>query len=122
MFTKLNHDLAGRIKFVPTEAEVNLLNEAIREAGKSVQRFRVGAASVNGAAHNTTELHAETSMLLETNGANMHGATVAVARLGKRNDRRCSYPCVSCQNELYRRGFRRLVCIDETGQPVALTL
>jgi hypothetical protein len=122
MFTRLNQDLALRIKHVPTPEELTLLNMAVDAAARSVQRFRVGAASDYATAFNTTELHAETHMLTHITEPVAYGNTVAVARLGRRSDWRCSYPCPSCQNHLRHTGFRRLVCFNEAGQPVALTL
>ena len=124
IFTKLNHDLASRIKFVPEPEEIHLLNKAIDAATQSVQRFRVGAACSQGSAFNTTDLHAETHMLLARVGEWTPGrdATVAVARLGRKWDWRCSYPCASCANQLRSKGFRKVVCFDEGGQPVTLAL
>lgn len=123
MFTKLNHELASRVKFLPEPEDLRLLNQAIDAAAQSAQRFRVGAACVLGSAYNTFELHAESHMLLtRIGGANMEGATVAVARLGRKHDWRCSYPCASCANQLRNSGFRRLVCFNENGQPVSLSL
>lgn len=123
MFTKLNTELAGRMKFVPSEGEIYLLNRALDAAAQSVQRFRVGAASCVGSAYNTKELHAESHMILSKVGdTDMKDATVAVARLGRKHDWRCSYPCPSCANQLRNKGFTRLVCFNEHGQPVSLSL
>ena len=122
IYTKLNVDLAGRLKFVPTPEEAGLLNEAISMAASSQQRFRVGAAWAGGHGYNTRLLHAERNMLLRYSSQSIAGHTVAVARLGKKNDWRCSYPCHKCQQSLMRAGVSRLVCLNEHNMPVAFDL
>jgi cytidine deaminase len=122
IYTNLNDDLAGRLKFVPTPDEHMLLNKAIEAATQSTKRFRVGAAWAEGAGHNTDLMHAERNMLLRYSSRSIHGHTVAVARLGRRNDWRCSYPCVKCQTHLLRFGVKRLVCLNEHNTPVAFDL
>lgn len=121
-YTKLNVDLAGRLKFIPTSDEAYLLNKAIEAAASSQQRFRVGSAWVNGSAYNTDLMHAERNMLLRYSAGKIAGHTVAVARLGKKNDWRCSYPCHKCHKSLLRFGVNRLVCLDEHNVPVAFDL
>ena len=121
-YTKLNTDLASRLKFVPTPDEHQLLNKAIEAASQSAQRFRVGSAWAHSSAFNTDLLHAERNMLLRYNSVALSGHTVAVARLGKKNDWRCSYPCHKCQTSLLRSGVKRLVCLNEHNVPVAFGL
>ena len=121
LFTKLNHTLAAQPKFIPTPQELELLNRAIVSATHSGQRFRVGAAMETTATHcNTKELHAEVALLISTKPKS--NATMAVARLGKLHDWRCSYPCVECLPVIKEAGIRRLVCFNEGGQPVAMNV
>lgn len=120
LFTKLNHELAIAPKSIPTTQELELLNKAIEAARHSYQRFRVGAASERAYACNSDELHAEVNLLL-THNVNRE-ATVAVARLGRKHDWRCSYPCIKCLPVLKTHNIRRLICFNESGQPVAINI
>ncbi len=123
IFINLNKELSQRTKYVPTPKELDLLNRALSMAECSVERFRVGAAdNGNHYGHNTTSLHAEINMLGDGAHSSRKATTVAVARLGRDNKWRCSYPCVDCHAALRAAGYARLVCFDEGGQPVALSL
>ena len=121
VFTKLNKVLASRPKFIPTPDEITLLNRALAAAAQSEQRFRVGAASVYGYNYNTKTAHAEARLDFKSVADGL-GDVVAVARLGRKHDWRCSYPCPDCQQSLVAAGARRLVCFDENGHPVSLSL
>jgi cytidine deaminase len=124
VFTKLNKALAARPKFVPTPEDTVLLNKALAAAAQSDQRFRVGASSSTAVGYNSRLVHAEESLVSRcaTQVECTVGQTVAVARLGKKNDWRCSYPCEHCHELLMKAGARRLVCFDEQGHPVSLVL
>lgn len=123
IFTNLNKELASRLKFVPTEKETNLLNKALGMAELSVQRFRVGSAdNTYRYGCNDKTLHAEVNMLGSTPHSKARPTTVAVARLGRDGRWRCSYPCAQCHAALKAAGYQRLVCFDEGGHPVSLSL
>lgn len=124
VFTKLNRELAAKPKYVPTPDEIFLLNKALAAAAQSDQRFRVGAASPTAVGYNSRLVHAEQSLVarcMAQEGCGV-GPIVAVARLGRKHDWRCSYPCQQCARLLVGAGARRLVCFDEGGHPVALSL
>ena len=120
LFTKLNYELAAAPKFIPSAQELELLNKAIEAASRSYQRFRVGAANDKTYASNSDELHAEINLLLTHTVE--RASTIAVARLGRKHDWRCSYPCIKCLPVLKTHGVNRLICFNEGGQPVAINV
>lgn len=129
VYTNLNRLLAESVKYPASEGERELFCRAIDAALRSGQRFRVGTVSksvvsfIKLAAHNTYEQHAERALIsMRPHPDHLVGATVAVARLGKKNDWRCSYPCDNCHRALKNAGVKRVVCIDEYHTLVSVNL
>ena len=128
LYTNLNRKLAGTVKYPASDFERQLFCYAIDAALKSEQRFRVGAVAVDGAGllksgSNNYLQHAEKVLISgRTHQMSLDGMTVAVARLGKKNDWRCSYPCDDCHRALKNAGVKRVVCIDEYHALVSVNL
>lgn len=104
------------------------LNQALRIAENSECRQRHGAVltqggRVLGIGVNVNKndpvysgenqlafsIHAEEAALRSWGGSGLKGATIYVARLGKRNIPLNSKPCASCQKMLKEAGVRRVV-------------
>lgn len=129
VYTNLNRILAETVKYPASERERQLFCSAIDMALNSQQRFRVGAVATNYFnsraihAYNSREQHAEMALISSRRDDScLRNATVAVARLGKKNDWRCSYPCEDCHRALKRFGVARVICIDEYHSLVAVNL
>lgn len=74
-------------------------------------------------------LHAEVSAIIDSGIKDFEKmkATIYVARLarpGQNEDYKpsCSYPCVNCWNLLNFIGIRNIVCYNEEGNPVKITV
>lgn len=128
IYTNLNRELVETVKYPVNEGERTLFCEALNAAQRSEHRFKVGAALMdrNGvdmwAGWNTSTQHAEIRMLSVVPHEYRAGAMVAVARLGRRNDWRCSYPCEDCLKALRRFGVVRVVCLDEHHSLVSFVI